>query len=41
MTAVPRHHVCILTTAFGKPFTVDGLSGWMRDAIKAALALPT
>lgn len=36
MTALPRHHVCILTTAFGKPFTVDGFSGWMRDAIKAA-----
>jgi integrase len=31
-----RGHVCILTTAYGKPFTVDGFSGWMRDAIRAA-----
>jgi integrase len=36
LIALPRQHVCILTTAFGKPFTVDGFSGWMRDAIKAA-----
>jgi integrase len=36
MAALPRRHVCILTTAYGKPFTVDGFSGWMRDAIEAA-----
>jgi integrase len=36
LAALPRHHVCILTTAYGKPFTVDGFSGWMRDSIKAA-----
>jgi integrase len=36
MAALPRQHVCILTTAYGKPFSVDGFSGWMRDAIKAA-----
>jgi enterobacteria phage integrase len=26
----------IITTAYGKPFTVDGFSGWMRDAISEA-----
>jgi integrase len=31
-----RSHVAILTTAFGKPFTVDGFSQFMRDAIAAA-----
>jgi len=31
-----RNHVTIITTAFGKPFTVDGFSGWMREAITAA-----
>ena len=36
LDALPRKHVCILTTAYGKPFTVDGFSGWMRDAIEAA-----
>lgn len=36
LAALPRRHVCILTTAYGKPFTVDGFSGWMRDAIKDA-----
>jgi enterobacteria phage integrase len=36
LDALKRVHVCILTTEYGKPFTVDGFSGWMRDAIKAA-----
>jgi enterobacteria phage integrase len=36
LAATPRKHVCVITTAYGKPFTVDGFSGWMRDAIKAA-----
>lgn len=36
LTALPRRHVCIITTEYGKPFTVDGFSGWMRDAIKNA-----
>ncbi len=36
LAALPRHHLCILTTAYGKPFTVDGFSSRMRDAIKAA-----
>jgi integrase len=31
-----RTHVAILTTEHGCPFTVDGFSGFMRDAIKAA-----
>jgi enterobacteria phage integrase len=33
-------HVVIITTAYGKSFTVDGFSGWMRGAIsKAGLPL--
>jgi len=32
-----RHnHVTIVNTEHGKPFTVDGISSFMRDAIKAA-----
>jgi integrase len=31
-----RAHVSILTTAYGKPFSVDGFSGWMRRAINEA-----
>ena len=32
-----RHnHVTIINTEFGKPFTVDGFSSFMRDAIRAA-----
>ncbi|MBX9760396.1 MAG: tyrosine-type recombinase/integrase [Beijerinckiaceae bacterium] len=31
-----RRHAVILATEFGKPFTVDGFSGFMRDAITAA-----
>jgi hypothetical protein len=33
---LPRKHVTIINTEFGKPFTVDGFSGWMRDAMTAA-----
>lgn len=29
-------HVVIIATAYGKPFTVDGFSQWMRDAIAEA-----
>jgi hypothetical protein len=36
LAAAPRDHVTILTTAFGKPFTVDGFSSFLRDAITAA-----
>ncbi len=31
-----REHVTILNTEYGKPFTVDGYSQWLRDAITAA-----
>ena len=31
-----RDHVSILTTMYGKPFTVDGFSQWMRTAITDA-----
>jgi integrase len=31
-----RDHVTILNTAYGRPFSVDGFSGFMRDAIKGA-----
>lgn len=35
-----RQHVTIINTEFGRPFTVDGFSAWMRDAItKAGLPL--
>src|SRR5205085_11563320 len=34
--AAPREHVTILNTDFGKPFTINGFSGFMRDAIKRA-----
>src|SRR5579862_826548 len=27
--------ILLLDTAFGQPFTVDGFSQWMRDAIRA------
>jgi integrase len=36
LAAAAREHVTILNTAFGKPFTVDGFSGFMRDAIAEA-----
>jgi len=36
LAVAERKHVAILTTAYGRPFTVDGFSQWMRDAIKAA-----
>ncbi|PAY07160.1 integrase [Bradyrhizobium sp. UFLA03-84] len=40
LDALKRKHVCIITTEYGKPFTVDGFSGWMRDAMdKAKLPL--
>lgn len=34
--ALPRKHVTVLNTELGKPFTVDGFSSFMRDAINAA-----
>lgn len=36
LNAMPRTHVTILNTEFGRPFTVNGFSGFMRDAITAA-----
>lgn len=40
LAVAPRDHVSIITTEYGKPFTVDGFSQWMRDAItKAGLPL--
>ena len=36
LAASPREHLAILVTEHGQPFTVDGFSGFMRDAIKAA-----
>jgi len=36
LAAVPREHVTILNTAFGKPFTVAGFSQFMRSAITDA-----
>jgi integrase len=36
LAAAKREHVSILTTMYGKPFTVDGFSQWMRDAISEA-----
>jgi integrase len=31
-----RKHVTIITTAYGRPFTVDGFSQWLRTAITKA-----
>jgi hypothetical protein len=36
LAAMPRKHVTVINTEYGKPFTVDGFSGFMRDAIRAA-----
>lgn len=36
LEAAGREHVTILNTAYGRPFTVDGFSGFMRDAITGA-----
>jgi len=36
LTVTSRNHVTIVNTAFGRPFSVDGFSQFMRDAIKTA-----
>lgn len=36
LASAARNHIAILTTAYDKAFTVDGFSGWMRDAITKA-----
>jgi integrase len=36
LAAANRDHITIVNTEYGKPFTVDGFSQWMRAAITAA-----
>jgi integrase len=36
LAAAKRHHVSIITTTYNRPFTVDGFSQWLRDAITEA-----
>lgn len=36
LAAWPRSHLPILTTMFGKPFSVPGYGNWMADAIEKA-----
>jgi integrase len=36
LAVADRGHVTIINTEFGKPFTVDGFSQWIRHAITAA-----
>jgi integrase len=36
LDAAPREHVTVINTEFGKPFTINGFSGFMRDAMRAA-----
>jgi integrase len=36
LAATDRSHMTIINTEYGKPFTVDGFSQWIRSAIAAA-----
>ncbi len=36
LATADRHHVTIINTEYGQPFTVDGFSQWMRHAISQA-----
>jgi integrase len=36
LAATPRKHITVINTEYGKPYTVDGFSRFMRDAISAA-----
>ncbi|WP_456730647.1 hypothetical protein [Bradyrhizobium sp. USDA 3364] len=36
LDALTRLHVCIITTEYGKAFTVDGFNCWRRDAMNEA-----
>jgi integrase len=36
LNTLPRDHVTVLNTEYGRPFTVNGFSSFMRDAIKKA-----
>jgi integrase len=40
LTAVERSHATIINTEYGRPFTDDGFSQWIRDAITAAGLAP-
>jgi enterobacteria phage integrase len=40
LNAANRSHVTIINTEFGKPFTVNGFSGFMRNAIRAGGTAP-
>jgi enterobacteria phage integrase len=36
LEASPRKHITVINTEYGKPYTVDGFSRFMRDSIEAA-----
>jgi integrase len=36
LAAAERGHLIVINTEYGKPFTVDGFSQWLRNAIAAA-----
>jgi len=36
LNAIPRNHLTVLNTAYGKPYTANGFSVFMREAITAA-----
>lgn len=36
LEAMPRRQVTVINSKYGKPYTVDSFSGFMRDAIRAA-----
>jgi integrase len=36
LAATEREHLTIINTEYGKPYTVDGFSQWLRDSITAA-----
>lgn len=36
LDAYKMQHIVIINTEYGKPFTVDGFSGWMRESISRA-----
>jgi len=36
LAAAERNHATIINTEYGKPYTVDGFSQWIRDAINGA-----
>lgn len=36
LAEVPKEHMTVINTEFGRPFTIDGFSQFMRDAMTAA-----